>query len=131
MAAAAWTWKHSQSHFYPQRYGWAPLFSLRNDRFKFIDAPQPEMYDLQRDPFEQQNIFDERRELAAALRAQLRTLVDAEPETEANAAVDGALQARLAALGYTARNTSAITAAGLHLPDPKTCVGIFDSGRCK
>ena len=32
--------------FYPQRLGWAPLRTLRRGRFKLIDAPRPELYDL-------------------------------------------------------------------------------------
>ena len=59
---------------YPRLHGWAPLFSLRSDRFKFIDAPRPELYDLRLDPFEQRNIIEQRQELAAALRTRLRTL---------------------------------------------------------
>ncbi len=38
---------------YSERHGWAPLFSLRSGRFKFIDAPRPELNDLQLDPFEE------------------------------------------------------------------------------
>ena len=42
--------------FYPRRLGWAPLRTLRDERFKLIDAPRPELYDMTRDPFEQQNV---------------------------------------------------------------------------
>ena len=34
---------------YPLRFGWAPLRSVRSDGFKFIEAPRPELYDLQLD----------------------------------------------------------------------------------
>ena len=73
---------------YPERHGWAPLFSLRSKRFKFIDAPQAELYHLQGDPFEQRNILDQRRELAAALQARLRMQVQREPSTAAKDRVD-------------------------------------------
>jgi arylsulfatase A-like enzyme len=118
---------------YPQRYGWAALFSLRDDRFKFIDAPQPELYDLQRDPFEQQNIFDQRHELAAAMQARLRTHVHGGPtkRTGTHPGPDGELQARLAALGYAARGAPEIPDTDVYLPDPKTCTGVFDAGRCQ
>ena len=62
---------------YPERHGWAPLFSLRSDRFKFIDAPRPELYDLRLDPFEERNIVGQRQSLVAALQARLRTQVQA------------------------------------------------------
>ena len=38
---------------YPARFGWSPLRALRDGRFKLIDAPRPELYDLERDPFEE------------------------------------------------------------------------------
>ena len=114
---------------YPQRHGWAPLFSLRGDRFKFIDAPQPELYDLRVDPFEQRNILAERQEIAVPLQRRLRAQV--RRESAKDATVDGDLRARLAALGYTARSGLEIPATGVYLPDPKTCAGVFDSGRCK
>ena len=31
---------------YPARLGWSPLRALRNDRYKVIVAPRPELYDL-------------------------------------------------------------------------------------
>ena len=31
---------------YPRRLGWSPLRALRDGRFKLIDAPRPELYDL-------------------------------------------------------------------------------------
>ena len=37
---------------------WAPLRPLRDDRWKLIDAPQPELYDLESDPGEQRNLYD-------------------------------------------------------------------------
>lgn len=39
---------------YPRRLGWSPLRVWRDDRYKVIDAPRPELYDLERDPFELQ-----------------------------------------------------------------------------
>ena len=44
----------------PTRFGWSPLKTLQEGRFKLIDAPRPELYDLDRDPFEERNIHAER-----------------------------------------------------------------------
>ena len=57
--------------FYPQRLGWAPLRTLRRGRFKLIDAPRPELYDLVRDPFEKRNIYDDEPAVTAALTKRL------------------------------------------------------------
>jgi choline-sulfatase len=43
---------------YPLRFGWAPLRSLRSEGFKFIEAPRPELYNLQLDSAELHNNFE-------------------------------------------------------------------------
>ena len=43
---------------YPLRFGWAPLRSVRSEGFKFIEAPRPELYDLQLDAGEQNNRYE-------------------------------------------------------------------------
>src|SRR5215469_9562956 len=42
---------------YPARFGWAPLRSVRTQHFKLIEAPRPELYDLQKDPSELDNLY--------------------------------------------------------------------------
>lgn len=42
---------------YPLRFGWAPLRSVRNDGYKFIEAPKPELYDLRLDTAEIKNEY--------------------------------------------------------------------------
>ena len=38
---------------YPlHHYGWSDLHALRSGRYKVIDAPRPELYDVDRDPHE-------------------------------------------------------------------------------
>ena len=88
--------------WYPRRFGWSPLRSLRADRFKLIDGPRPELYDLTLDPSEMHDISVERPGLAAAMAGRLSTLEGelrphARPEPGmASAPVDD----RLASLGY-------------------------------
>jgi arylsulfatase A-like enzyme len=111
---------------YPERLGWSPLYALRQGRFKLIKAPRPELYDLDRDPFETVNIYADRPAAAAAMTARL----DALARSDDQAAHDGGqsnvsreVQERLAALGYVslpvARDASDRTAR----PDPKDCIG--------
>jgi arylsulfatase A-like enzyme/Flp pilus assembly protein TadD len=42
---------------YPARFGWAPLRSVRTQDFKLIEAPRPELYDLEKDPSELMNLY--------------------------------------------------------------------------
>ena len=58
----------------PERLGWSALGSLRAGRFKVIDAPRPELYDLARDPLEQANIYADRRALADAMIARVAAI---------------------------------------------------------
>jgi arylsulfatase A-like enzyme len=59
---------------YPARFGWSPIRSLRDERFKLIAAPRPELYDLQRDPLEQHNVYFARPSVAAAMSRRLASL---------------------------------------------------------
>src|SRR6185436_490610 len=47
---------YAESMLGQRAYGWAPLHALRSSKEKFIDAPEPELYDLKRDPSETINI---------------------------------------------------------------------------
>jgi choline-sulfatase len=42
---------------YPLHFGWAPLRAVRAERFKFVEAPRPELYDLNTDPGELKNAY--------------------------------------------------------------------------
>jgi choline-sulfatase len=59
---------------YPLRFGWAPLKSVREGGFKFIDAPRPELYNLLADPRELQNNYTPDNTSAQKFRKQLADL---------------------------------------------------------
>jgi arylsulfatase A-like enzyme len=105
--------------FFPRRFGWSELRSIHDGRFKFIEAPRPELYDLQRDPLEQQNVYDDRPAVARSLAA---TLTPIAPRI-GRRAVDAALAERLASLGYMSGRDGAPRAP---LPDPKDRVAIYN-----
>ncbi len=114
---------------YPLRFGWSPLRALRAGRHKLIEAPRPELYDLDRDPFEQRNIYDERRGLALALAQRLATFEPGRAATHSDDAVDplppAELQQRLAALGYIGSGALRPPSGHGNLPDPKDCMGVL------
>lgn len=86
-------------------HGWASLHAVRRRRDKFILAPQPEYYDLTKDPAETKNLIDEIGESGQFLRAHLEQLMsdwgDVEAIVESEEELDPELAARLAALGYS------------------------------
>ncbi|MGQ0720612.1 MAG: sulfatase, partial [Candidatus Eiseniibacteriota bacterium] len=49
--------------------GWSPLHGLRTERWKYVRAPRPELYDLVMDPGETANLVDAEPELAARFAA--------------------------------------------------------------
>jgi arylsulfatase A-like enzyme len=103
---------------YPfRRYGWSALRALRSGRFKAIDAPRPELYDLLTDPGERHDLARERPATIAALLAALRQT----PRSPLQGTpVDSADRRALASLGYvSARATTPGPALHESLPDPK------------
>ena len=118
---------------YPERLGWSPLRGLRDGRFKLIDAPRPELYDLENDPFEEQNIYDTRRALAVAMAARAAVVGKrggpASQATRAGATLE--VQARLAALGYVTSAVTRGTTMPVNLPDPKDCVRSWGTGELR
>ncbi len=85
------------------QFGWSALHSLRSPRYKFIDAPRPELYDLVADPGEATNIFAQRATVADddGPRARSAHRGDEPRCARAGAAnLDKETLERLAALGY-------------------------------
>jgi len=103
---------------YPRIHlGWSDLRSLQDERFHYIEAPSPELYDDQADRSERRNVLKDERRTYAAMRAVL----DAIPRgslTPSN--VDPEEAKKLAALGYLSGGSSD---AGGPLPDPKDRIG--------
>jgi Arylsulfatase A and related enzymes len=58
---------YSESYFPLFFMNWAPLRAIQDDRWKFIDAPAPELYDLANDPHERSNLATREPARAAAL----------------------------------------------------------------
>ncbi len=85
-------------------YGWSDLRSIRDGRWKYILAPRPELYDLDRDPGELSNLVASQPSRAQALRGALETRLRLEQQMErkdpTEASVPPELLEKLGALGY-------------------------------
>jgi len=115
------------------QFGWAPLRALRTSRFKFIDAPRPELYDLFTDSAEESDVQNRYPNQALAMKRELDRLVletgrDAPVPQAAN--LDNDTIERLAALGYIGAPVASKKAGeggtGV-LADPKDKLAIFES----
>jgi arylsulfatase A-like enzyme/Flp pilus assembly protein TadD len=110
-------------------FGWSPLHALINRRYEYIEAPQPELYDLERDPAEKQNLFAQHKAAANALKAQLDALKNrftARSEGPSGPPLSQETVEKLKSLGYLAYSAPAISAKDMaNLPDPKTKIQVF------
>ncbi len=106
---------------YPRlRLGWSDLASLVDERFQYIEAPRPELYDILTDPGETTNLAGERPPALRSMRAELLRL----PRTlTLPAASDPEHARKLASLGYISATSP--DAAKADLPDPKDRIGLI------
>jgi arylsulfatase A-like enzyme/Tfp pilus assembly protein PilF len=108
---------------YPLRFGWAPLRAVRSDGFKFIEAPQPEFYDLGKDPGEVTNAYEPWNKTVQQLRTELTSSAMRPPRaSSATGSASSKTLAELRALGYLGpedAHTSTNVPELSSLPDPK------------
>jgi arylsulfatase A-like enzyme/cytochrome c-type biogenesis protein CcmH/NrfG len=106
---------------YPLRFGWAPLRSIRSDGLKFIEAPLPELYDLNQDAGELRNTYVPWDTRVQKLR---RSLTDSIPPLRRGEKAPASVSTldELHALGYLgpadAASSTDVPEPSL-LPDPK------------
>jgi arylsulfatase A-like enzyme len=110
---------------FPLRFGWSPLRTVRDTRFKLIEAPRPELYDLASDPHELRNLYDSQPATAARLEAKLRTF--GPPERQVAALPDGPAREQLASLGYVSPSREPAPTAPVAIwADPKDMIGVYN-----
>jgi len=111
----------------PQFYmNWAPLLSLRDERYKLIQAPQPELYDLLSDPGEETNIFAREPQKARALQDALARLTGPGAGTMSVATLDREAMEKLNALGYVGAGAEPLGARPPANGDPKAMIAVFN-----
>ena len=67
---------YSESLYMRRSYGWGSYYALEKDGYKFIDAPQPELYNLRTDPDELKNLVEKDVERATVMADELDKLVE-------------------------------------------------------
>jgi len=107
----------------------SPLLGLRTDRYKYIRAPRPELYDLEEDPGELRDLASERPELLAELDGALEQRLAGGNASSLHALPDAADRARLESLGYVVPEglpeTTSLGRVGGR--DPKDYIGVAES----
>ncbi len=104
---------------------WAPLQGIRTEEWKYIDAPIPELYDLKKDPEEENNIIDSNPRIAQRLRKELQKAIKDYSSPRSShifqTEIDEETREKLMSLGYiTGRKIEGET----ERPDPKTMIEV-------
>jgi choline-sulfatase len=98
------TWSYAETLFPKINMGWAELRGIRTNRWKYVRAPKPELYDLSQDPAEAANVIAshpaEAQELEAKLKAVIRSSGVGDSEKVETAPVDRRTLGELKSLGY-------------------------------
>jgi arylsulfatase A-like enzyme/Flp pilus assembly protein TadD len=106
-------------------FGWSELRALVEGGYKYIEAPEPELYDLSADPGETTNLVDADPERAEAMGAALQELIRGDDVTRAGGGVvDADSLERLRSLGYLG---GAGEVADRRDIDPKDMIGTYDA----
>jgi choline-sulfatase len=110
---------YGESVYARDSFHWAALRSLRMGRWKYIQAPRAELFDLEKDPREQANVVRSNSAEAAMLRSELTRLIARHARAQPAPVPDSSSQTRtaLGSLGYLSGG-SAKTSSDRG-PDPK------------
>jgi tetratricopeptide (TPR) repeat protein len=108
-----------ESRYTYLHFGWAPLHGMRDPKWKLIDAPETELYDLEADPAEKVNVAAKHPDVVAKLRTEWKQFASSKidaPRVELDAQSKEALES----LGYTTSHQEAAPPTGG--ADPKRMI---------
>ena len=123
---------YSESLYAHDAFRWAPLRALRVGKYKYIQAPKAELYDVDADPREQVNLLHKNAAMAAELQNELaKVLTRYAPSQRATPpALSPETLAQLESLGYLAAEPRPDAVGARHgvplPPDPKDRFAEFE-----
>jgi tetratricopeptide (TPR) repeat protein len=119
---------YAETYFPRLNLGWSELRSLRVGGWKYIEAPEPELYEIAIDPSEMRNLAAVNPEKLREMASELERLEEASagPETREQV-LDAETKAMLRNLGYLSSETS--RASDGSRPDPKSRLHVWEGIR--
>jgi arylsulfatase A-like enzyme/Flp pilus assembly protein TadD len=112
-------------------FDWSELRGLQLGQYHFIEAPEPELYDLSKDPHELHNLFGEKKAVSEEMRGKLTstiTRITPDKEMAEKTALDPALMERLKSLGYAGfSGGGSATTQSSKLADPKERIQVYET----
>jgi tetratricopeptide (TPR) repeat protein len=121
---------YAESLYPLSSFGWHSLHSVQNQRYHYIEAGHPELYDLSQDPGELRNIFDEKPSVAAVLKQELHSVLSRyqlNAKKTSPPGLDSESSRQLQALGYIGSSPESVPIGDpSRVPDPKDKVDVFN-----
>ncbi len=120
---------YSESLFANLHFGWGGLHSLHLGRYKLILSKRSELFDVEIDPGEKNNLIAEKRAIVPELTHRLeeiaKTYTRNLPQKNAPKLSEEALN-KLRALGYIGAPSQASASVAEDLPDPKERIHLYN-----
>lgn len=107
-----------ESYYPRENFGWSELVGLIDGEWKYIKAPQEELYDLKQDPREEKNLIQEERKIVQEKRDKLEDIIQnsVSPLVAGKRKLSAEERDRLRSLGYIASSEGPSQG---DFPDPK------------
>lgn len=113
---------------YPLTYNWSPLAAIRSQQWKYVHAPKPELYNMQMDPKELENIVASNPQQATKLRGILEERLQqmiALGSLSAVRQLSSSQSEVLTSLGYASGGAGGSSDPS-NLPDPKDKIEVYE-----
>ena len=112
----------------PSRIGASSLMAIVHGQWKYIQAPRPELYDLDADPGEENNLFEQETHRSRILQDKLREALDqvVHKGTDSRIELDAESIKRLESLGYVAGKADGEMVFDQSGDDPKDYIHVYN-----
>ena len=120
---------YAETHYPKLHFGWSSLTALQDRRFQLIQSSDPELYDLEHDPGQEENTFGTNSSVAERMTADLEALIQqlGQGAMDAASAPDAETIAKLAALGYVAGSVGQAEGQSVDdLPNPRSMLWLYN-----
>jgi arylsulfatase A-like enzyme len=111
----------------PNRIGASSLLAVIQGKWKYIQAPRPELYDLDNDPGEEHNLVEQEPRRARILQDRLKEALEQSVREDTNSGLDLDAESirRLESLGYVAGKADGQMGFDQSGDDPKDYIHVF------
>ncbi|MCI0412949.1 sulfatase-like hydrolase/transferase [bacterium] len=117
---------YSESYYPRFHYGWSELKALRTNEYKYIQAPDRELYRLTEDSTERLNLYTREQKRAQPFESELATMLANFATVKGPQTMDDDSLEKLQALGYIGYVAQTHTSESGILPDPKLKIRLYN-----